>query len=92
VVAKFGGRTGPFFLAKHLPEEETMLKIKHKKPNRKLKAILELHSISQSQAALDLGIERARFNACVNGWIQPSSSVRKRISEYTGVPENEIWG
>jgi len=67
------------------------MSIKHRKPNRRVKVELINRKILQSQAALDLGISRPRFNAICNGWDIPSPEIRRRISQYLGLDESDLF-
>ena len=63
----------------------------HRKPNQTIKQELKRCGISQLQAALDLGIPRARFNLIANGWESPGAEIRIKISEYLGLPKERLF-
>jgi len=65
--------------------------IKHRKPNDSIKQELKRLGISQTQAAFDLRINKVMFNTIANGWQVPGSDIRKRISEYLGMSEHDLF-
>jgi DNA-binding XRE family transcriptional regulator len=60
--------------------------------NFRLKAALAKKSISQVQAAHDLGLNRTFLNLIVNGWENPKGEIKDRICEYLGLQKGDLWG
>jgi len=63
----------------------------HKQPKREIKIKLNELGISQAQAALDLDVSRPYFNAVCQGWDRPGPDLRRRIAEYLGMPEKDLF-
>ena len=64
--------------------------MKHKKPDKTLKQLLQERGIKQVQVALDLNIPYSRLNLIVNGWQDITPELRQRFLDYFGCEAEDL--
>lgn len=60
--------------------------------SKRLKIIMIEKGIRNFDMAKHLGVDPSKVSKIVNGWIEPDETLKKRIAEYLGVPQESIWG
>ena len=59
--------------------------------NRFLKVLLVERGVRNFDLAKHLDCDPAKVSKIVNGWLDPNLETRKKIAEFLGVDQEEIW-
>jgi len=65
--------------------------MRHRKRSTIIAEVLKSEGITQTQAAFDMGRPRCRVNLECQGYIIPGPDIRRKWSEYLGLPQRVLF-